>query len=43
MKTAIYNQGKIELINTEKPSLSGKHGAILKIFGCGLCGSDIVK
>lgn len=43
MKTAIFEDGKIKVIQTEKPELIGKKGAIVKVFGCGLCGSDIVK
>ncbi len=43
MKSAIYKNGKLEISEIEKPSLEGRKGAILKIHGCGLCGSDIVK
>lgn len=42
MKAAILKSGKIEVTDLEKPTLNGK-GAIVKISGCGLCGSDIVK
>ena len=42
MKAAIFKNGKMELAELEKPKLNGK-GAIVKIYGCGLCGSDIVK
>ena len=43
MKTAIYENGKIVISEQEKPELKDKKGAIVKVFGCGLCGSDIVK
>ena len=43
MKVAIYKNGKIEISEREKPSINGKKGAIMKVHGCGLCGSDIVK
>lgn len=44
MKTACIQDEKIILKETEKPTLKnfGK-GAIIKVLGCGLCGSDIVK
>ena len=47
MKAAIYNQND-KLIIKEIPqpsltSLNGGDGAIIKVHGCGLCGSDIVK
>ena len=42
MKSAILINGKIEIINTEIPKLTS-NGAIIKVFGCGLCGSDLVK
>ena len=43
MKAAIFKNHKIEITEIEKPSLDNKKGAIVKISGCGLCGSDIVK
>ena len=43
MKAAIYKNGKIKITEIEKPSLNNRQGAIVKISGCGLCGSDIVK
>lgn len=45
MKAAIVKEGKIEISEVQKPSLSNHNGvgAIVKISGCGLCGSDIVK
>ena len=42
MKSAKLIDGKIEIINVEKPVLDGE-GAIIKVIGCGLCGSDLVK
>lgn len=42
MKTAKLIDGKIEIIDVPKPKLEGK-GAIIKVIGCGLCGSDLVK
>lgn len=43
MKAAIYKNNKIEINEVEKPNLKGEKGAIVKVHGCGLCGSDIVK
>ena len=42
MKSAKLINGKVEIINIEKPKLDIK-GAIIKVLGCGLCGSDLVK
>lgn len=42
MKSAKLINGKIEIIDVEKPILNTK-GAIIKVLGCGLCGSDLVK
>lgn len=42
MKSAKLINGKIEIIDVFKPILTSK-GAIIKVLGCGLCGSDIVK
>ncbi|MCK7484547.1 MAG: alcohol dehydrogenase catalytic domain-containing protein [Bacillus subtilis] len=43
MKSAIYkDKNKIEIANIDKPELT-ENGAIIKVHGCGLCGSDIVK
>jgi len=42
MKAAVYKNGQLEISDIEKPKLVGK-GAIIKVLGCGLCGSDIVK
>lgn len=43
MKSAILKNGKIEIIEKNIPTLNDKKGAIIKLDGCGLCGSDIVK
>jgi len=43
MKTAQVQQDKIVIKETEDIKLSGRKGAIVKVLGCGLCGSDIVK
>ena len=43
MKTAVINQDKIVINETPKITLDGKQGAVVKVLGCGLCGSDIVK
>lgn len=43
MKAAVYNgKDKTELKDISKPELQGT-GAVIKVYGCGLCGSDIVK
>jgi len=42
MKIAVVQDEKIELTSTQAPTLEND-GAIVKIMGCGLCGSDIVK
>ena len=42
MRAAVLNGDKIEIKEIEQPKLVGK-GAIVKVRGCGLCGSDIVK
>lgn len=42
MKSAILKDGKVEIVETEKPVLT-EFGAIIKVIACGLCGSDIVK
>lgn len=42
MKSAKLINGKIEIIDVFKPVLASK-GAIIRVLGCGLCGSDIVK
>ncbi len=42
MKSAKLINGKIEIVDISKPILVSK-GAIIKVLGCGLCGSDLVK
>lgn len=42
MKCAKLTNGKIEIIEMQKPQLFS-NGAIIKVLGCGLCGSDLVK
>ena len=43
MKTAQINGEKIVIKEVEDLTLNDKKGAIVKVLGCGLCGSDIVK
>ena len=45
MKTAVAENQKISIHDRPEPKLSdfGNRGAIVKVLGCGLCGSDIVK
>ena len=43
MKTAQVENDKIVIKNVEDIKLNGRKGAIVKVLGCGLCGSDIVK
>ena len=43
MKTAQIQGEKIILKEVEDIKLNGRKGAIVKVLGCGLCGSDIVK
>ena len=43
MKTAQVEQDKIVIKKTADIKLEGRKGAIVKVRGCGLCGSDIVK
>ena len=45
MKTAVSENQKISLQESPQPTLQefGGKGAIVKVCGCGLCGSDIVK
>lgn len=43
MKTAQIHGEKIIIKQIEDIKLGGRKGAIVKPFGCGLCGSDIVK
>lgn len=43
MKTAQVSGEKIVIKETEDIKLNGRKGAIVRVLGCGLCGSDIVK
>lgn len=43
MKAAEVLQDKIVIKKREDIKLDGRKGAIVKVLGCGLCGSDIVK
>lgn len=43
MKTAQVQEDKIVIKEVENIKLDGKKGAIVRVLGCGLCGSDIVK
>ena len=43
MKTAQVEQDKIVVKEVENIKLDGRKGAIVRVLGCGLCGSDIVK
>lgn len=43
MKTAQINGEKIVIKEVDDIKLQGRKGAIVKVLGCGLCGSDIVK
>jgi len=43
MKTAIISDDKILVKDAPKITLSDRKGAVVKVLGCGLCGSDIVK
>lgn len=43
MKTAIICDDKIVIKCVDDIELEGRQGAIVKVLGCGLCGSDIVK
>ena len=43
MKTAQVEGNNIVIKEMENLTLKGRKGAILKVLGCGLCGSDIVK
>ena len=43
MKSAVVENHKNIIKNLEKPELENKKGAIVQVYGCGLCGSDIVK
>lgn len=43
MKTAQIENGILVVKEREDEALDGRKGAIVKVLGCGLCGSDIVK
>ncbi len=43
METAVIEKDKIVIKNAPQIHLEGRAGAIVKVLGCGLCGSDIVK
>lgn len=43
MRTAEIENGIIIVKEREDERLSGRKGALVKVLGCGLCGSDIVK
>lgn len=43
MKIAVINNEDIVVKKTEDLRLGGRIGAVVKVLGCGLCGSDIVK
>ena len=43
MRTAVINKGKIVIKEMPDLVLDGKRGAVVRVLGCGLCGSDIVK
>lgn len=43
MKTAQVDGERIVVKETEDIKLNGRGGAIVRVLGCGLCGSDIVK
>ncbi len=43
MKIAVIEKEHIVVKNVDKIILDGRKGAIVKVLGCGLCGSDIVK
>lgn len=43
MKVAQVLDGKIGIKEVPDVTLDGRKGAVVKVLGCGLCGSDIVK
>ena len=43
MKIAVIENEDIKVKSVEDITLQGREGAIVKVLGCGLCGSDIVK
>lgn len=43
MKTAVVENNKISVKEVKTLRLDNRKGALVKVLGCGLCGSDIVK
>ena len=43
MKAALVECNKIVVKEIKNMQLDGRKGAVVKVLGCGLCGSDIVK
>ncbi len=43
MKTAVICDDKIVIQSASEITLNGRLGAVVRVLGCGLCGSDIVK
>lgn len=43
MKIAVINKNKILVKETPDLTLNEREGAVVRVLGCGLCGSDIVK
>lgn len=43
MKVAEFSQGSIQISHYPDITLDNREGAVVKVLGCGLCGSDIVK
>lgn len=43
MKTAVIDNDKIKVTQAKNLTMDNQKGAIVKVLGCGLCGSDIVK
>ena len=43
MKTAVIDNDKIVIKTATQLNLNSRTGAIVRVLGCGLCGSDIVK
>ena len=43
MRSAQVENNILVVKEREDEKLNGRKGAILKVLGCGLCGSDIVK
>ena len=43
MKVAQINNENITINEIDDINLNGQKGAIVRVLGCGLCGSDIVK